>query len=392
MPITFTESIKQDLGSAQVADTDPGIAGTPVQEPVVTPPVAEIAPETTPEQVIPATETTGAASSAETTQPAPAAEAPAQPTFEQLFEEKSGGRFKSIDDVVRLAEELEQLRNQPKPTDDLFADEQIKLINGFVKLGKGTFAEGLNALTKDFNQMDKFDVLRAYSELKEPYLTPEQRDFAIQELKDKLDPELHDPKAILSAQIAFEREVNQKRGELIQGQQTTVESLRNEIAAMQPQAAAAPEVSQAEIEAATQKWRSAADQSLAAVKELSHQIKDANGNVIGEYKFAVDDAAQGRARNDAYLADNFTQRYATQNSDGTISWDRDRFFNDMLWLNNREAIINSYVTQAQSNAAKNLIGQVANAPAPNPQTPPAAAGGGSKDPIMQARQQMLGGR
>jgi hypothetical protein len=390
MPITLTENITKDLGEAQVAPETPGTAGAPVETTVVETPAGEMPQETTVITDTPAAETSGAAGSASPSTPAPAAEAAVQPSFEQLFEEKSGGRFKNYDDVVRMAEELEQLRNQPKPGDDLFADENLKLLNGFVKLGKGTFTEGLNALTKDFAQMDKFEVLRAYSELKEPYLTPEQREFAIQEIREKLDPELNDEKAVLSAQIQFEREVNQKRGELSATQSELINNLRNEIASAQPQPAV-NQPSQADIEAATQRWRGMVDQSLGGIKELTHDVKDAQGNTIASYKFAVDEAALNSAKRDAYLGDQFTQRYASQNPDGSVNWDRERFFNDMLWLANKESIINSFLTQAKSTEVKNLIGQVANAPAPSPQTPPAGVGT-PKDPLQQAAGIMLGRR
>lgn len=137
------------------------------------------------------------------------------PEFEEILAERTGGKFKSWD-------EIEAKINEPKTE---FANEQIQKINDFVKNGGKIDSDWLYFQQTDFTKIeDPFELVSEAMRLAEPGITDAEIEYRLKtEYKtEDWSAEGEEPNEVESAMTAkLAREANNARAKLIEHKEKT---------------------------------------------------------------------------------------------------------------------------------------------------------------------------
>jgi hypothetical protein len=193
--------------------------------------------------------------------------------FNRMLEEKTGGKFKSYDEIKAVLE-------KPEPKLE-FANENVSKINEYVSQGKTQeeraqlFNDYQATQTTDFNSLSAADQIAYHRQLQDPDLTDDllqlemNLDYRIDEWKDK--PEDYEggvePKEITLAKMKFERDANKALKSNLEYQQKWA-TPQTKISAEQ--------IAQQETAARQQaeNWSKTVDTAAASLAKMSIKISD----------------------------------------------------------------------------------------------------------------------
>lgn len=186
-------------------------------------------------------------------------------TFEQFLEEKSGGKYKSY-------EELENIINTPKKNE--YKSSLAEKIDAYVAQG-GTEEDFLSTQSVDFSKMSPREIMEYNIQMEDPDMEEDEvqyelkKRYGIDNWKDK--PEDYDegsePEEIRIAKLRFNRESEKAKAKLIEYQkQWSVPKKAEE--------PAKPTIDPAKQE----KWNGDVKKAVESLAKVPLKIKDDKGN------------------------------------------------------------------------------------------------------------------
>lgn len=201
-------------------------------------------------------------------------------SFEQLLEEKSEGKFKSLDDINKI------INTNP------FADEKVKVINDFVAQG-GSVEDYYATQSVNFDQLTPTEILEYKIQQEDPDMTDEEVSYEIRKRYGvdnwKTKPEEYEegiePEDIRIAKIRFNREANKTRQELKDLQKEWAIPVKKE-----PAPAAKPDL------AIQEKWNQDVKKAVESLAKVPLKITDEKG-VEETFDYEVDPKEQTEISN-----------------------------------------------------------------------------------------------
>lgn len=191
-------------------------------------------------------------------------------TFEQLLEEKSQGKYKSLEDINNVV-------NNTKPK---YASAESELLDKYIADG-GTYDDFVATQNIDFDKMDARDVMEYKILAQDPDMSDEEvayemkKQFGVDKWKDK--PEEYEgeiePEEIRMSKLRFNREANKYREELKANQKQWSIPAKKEV--IQPESD--PKLKE--------KWDTDVDGAIADLNKVPLKISDTES-----YDFVLDDA------------------------------------------------------------------------------------------------------
>lgn len=334
----------QKVDGAKMTDTDPVPGVVPPVEPTTTPAPT---PSTT------------------TPSPEPTPATPATPEIN--WEERTGGKFKSWEEIEA------KITAQPTKEEIAFANEQSRLIAEYLKEGKIDDVYQVLSDQRKLATVDKMsdaDALRLQMEFKNTHFSPEdiQEEFASKYLAEKPEPigtedDYEDEDAYKAAQKAYDKEFKnyereqKKLDRLLKtdaaNAKEELKSLRSDIVLPDISPAASTPTAeqdvdpnmptQEQLQAARNSYLTSLGQSVTDFKSIPFKLSDEGVAVEANHVIdATEIAALQKDLTEKNVLDEVIGgRYLK--GDG---YDTKQLLEDIYFLNNKEKIIANFVKQA----------------------------------------------
>lgn len=297
----------------------------------------------------------------------------AAPSFDDLLKEKSGGKFSKWDEVEPL---LTQTKKEIE-----FANEQSKKVFDLITAGKidevvDTFNH--QRILGSIDKLDDIEVLKLSFKYKDASLTDAE---IAQEIKDRMEiidaPEKPDEDDYLTAEefskamkaydksvLAYEKEKRTaERGIKKDAKEARayLESLKSEIVLPElPVAAPAPVVQQmdpAEVARINKQIQDSFEQAMVNLK--THSLKYAKDGIEFETGYDIPQEAKDNML-ERFEKKDFAEIFAERYVKGDGSLDATKLMEELHFLENREAIRTSDITQALAKAKLDTLGNIKN--------------------------------
>lgn len=288
--------------------------------------------------------------------------------FDAVLAEKTGGKFKSVDEILKLTE-------QSTPAEINFANDTSKKVFEYLKEGKVDDFLNIYQQQKQLESIDKLDA-DSVLKLKLKYENPELSDTELQEEFDSrygveqpdIDEDLDDPADIEKMKKRFEREKaameRLKKKDLKEAkdflQEKKQEIVLPDIAtsASQQQAPQGNEIDEAAIKEFRDKYVKSIDSAMNEVTGFGSKYKD--DELDFQTAFVIDQAEKQnlkQALEKFTLQDYFVPRYIKE--DG--SFNTTAIAKDLYVLENFNKIVDAHVSQAVNNTKSLFIKGLKNA-------------------------------
>ena len=291
-----------------------------------------------------------------------------QVDFDAVLAEKTGGKFKSVDEILKLSE-------QTASPEINFVNETSKKVFEYLKEGKVDEIMSVYQQQKQLEGIEKLDT-DSVLKLKLKYENPELTDTELQDEFESrygveqpdIDEDLDDPADIEKAKKRFEREKSSmerlKKKDLKEAkdflQEKKQEIVLPDIATSKNQDSApqGSEIDEAAIKEFRDKYVKSIDSAMNEVTGFGTKYKD--DELDFQTAFVIDQAEKQnlkQALEKFTLQDYFVPRYIKE--DG--SFNTTAIAKDVYVLENLNKIIDAHVSQAVNNTKSLLIKGLKNA-------------------------------
>lgn len=288
--------------------------------------------------------------------------------FDAVLAEKTGGKFKSVDEILKLTE-------QTASPEINFVNETSKKVFEYLKEGKVDEIMSVYQQQKQLEGIDKLDT-DSVLKLKLKYENPELTDAELQDEFESrygveqpdIDEDLDDPADIEKAKKRFEREKSAmerlKKKDLKEAkdflQEKKQEIVLPDIATSKNQDSApqGSDIDEAAIKEFRDKYVKSIDSAMNEVTGFGTKYKD--DELDFQTAFVIDQAEKQnlkQALEKFTLQDYFVPRYIKE--DG--SFNTTAIAKDLYVLENLNKIIDAHVSQAVNNTKSLLIKGLKNA-------------------------------
>ena len=288
--------------------------------------------------------------------------------FEALLAEKTGGKFKSVDEILKLTEQ------QVAPEIN-FANETSKKVFEYLKEGKVDEFMSVYQQQKLLESVDKLDadnVLKLKIKYENPELTQEEINEEIESLygveQPDIDEDLDDAADIEKAKKKFEREKSAmerlKKKDLREAKDFLQEKKQEivlpdiQTSKTQQQEAQGQEVDEVAIKEYRDKYLNSIPNTIDEIVGFESKYKDSELEFNTTY---VIDANEKQALKDKMenftLQDYFVPRYINEKGD----FDTESIAHDLYVLENFDKIVEAHVSQAVNQAKSMFVKGLKNA-------------------------------
>ena len=288
--------------------------------------------------------------------------------FEALLAERTGGKFKSVDEILQLAD-------KPVSQEINFANETSKKVFEYLKEGKVDEFMSVYQQQKQLENVDKLDADNVLK-LKLKFENPDLTDAELQDEFDSrygveqpdIDEDLDDPADIEKAKKRYEREVSAmerlKKKDLKEAKSFLQEKKQEIVlpdiqsSKTQQQEAQGQEVDEVAIKEYRDKYLNSIPKTIDEIVGFESKYKDSELEFNTTY---VIDANEKQALKDKMenftLQDYFVPRYI--NEDG--NFDTESIAHDLYVLENFDKIVEAHVSQAVNQAKAMFVKGLKNA-------------------------------
>jgi hypothetical protein len=286
--------------------------------------------------------------------------------FEALLAERTGGKFKSVDEILQLAE-------KPNTQDINFANETSKKVFEYLKEGK--VDEFLNVYQKqqqltNLEKLDTDNVLKLKMKYENPELTDEEieDEFNYKYGIDQpdIDEDLDSPEEIAKEKKRHEREkINMERLKKkdLKEAKDFLKSKKEEI--VLPDIETSPtrqtqsnDVDEAEVKEFRDKYLGTINTTIDDIVGFGNKYKDSELEFETTYVIDPNDKASLKDKMENFtLQDYFVPRYI--NEDGTF--DTETIAHDLYVIENLDKIIEAHVSQAVNQTKSMFVKGLKNA-------------------------------
>lgn len=286
--------------------------------------------------------------------------------FESLLSERTGGKFKSVDEILQLAE-------KPNTQDINFANETSKKVFEYLKEGK--VDEFLNVYQKqqqltNLEKLDTDNVLKLKMKYENPELTDEEieDEFNYKYGIDQpdIDEDLDSPEEIAKEKKRHEREkINMERLKKkdLKEAKDFLKSKKEEI--VLPDIETSPtrqtqsnDVDEAEVKEFRDKYLGTINTTIDDIVGFGNKYKDSELEFETTYVIDPNDKASLKDKMENFtLQDYFVPRYI--NEDGTF--DTETIAHDLYVIENLDKIIEAHVSQAVNQTKSMFVKGLKNA-------------------------------
>jgi len=288
--------------------------------------------------------------------------------FEALLAERTGGKFKSVDEILQLAD-------KPVAQEINFANETSKKVFEYLKEGKVDEFMSVYQQQKQLESVDKLDSDNVLK-LKLKFENPDLTDAELQDEFDSrygveqpdIDEDLDDPADIEKAKKRYEREVSAmerlKKKDLKEAKSFLQEKKQEIVlpdiqsSKTQQQEAQGQEVDEVAIKEYRDKYISSIPKTIDEIVGFESKYKDSELEFNTTY---VIDANEKQALKDKMenftLQDYFVPRYI--NDEG--NFDTESIAHDLYVLENFDKIVEAHVSQAVNQAKAMFVKGLKNA-------------------------------
>jgi hypothetical protein len=288
--------------------------------------------------------------------------------FEALLAEKTGGKFKSVDEILKLTEQ------QVAPEIN-FANDTAKKVFEYLKEGKIDEVVSVYQKQQQLASIDKLDadsILKLKMKQENPELTEDEVEeefnfkYGVQEAD--IDEDLDSPEEIAKEKKRFERErLNMERLKKkdVKEAKDFLNSKREEIvlpdiqtSKTQQQEAQGQEVDEVAIKEYRDKYLNSIPNTIDEIVGFESKYKDSELEFNTTY---VIDANEKQALKDKMenftLQDYFVPRYINEKGD----FDTESIAHDLYVLENFDKIVEAHVSQAVNQAKSMFVKGLKNA-------------------------------
>jgi len=288
--------------------------------------------------------------------------------FEALLAERTGGKFKSVDEILQLAD-------KPVSQEINFANETSKKVFEYLKEGKVDEFMSVYQQQKQLENVDKLDSDNVLK-LKLKFENPDLTDAELQDEFDSrygveqpdIDEDLDDPADIEKAKKRYEREVSAmerlKKKDLKEAKSFLQEKKQEIVlpdiqsSKTQQQEAQGQEVDEVAIKEYRDKYLNSIPKTIDEIVGFESKYKDSELEFNTTY---VIDANEKQALKDKMqnftLQDYFVPRYI--NEEG--NFDTESIAHDLYVLENFDKIVEAHVSQAVNQAKAMFVKGLKNA-------------------------------
>jgi hypothetical protein len=288
--------------------------------------------------------------------------------FEALLAERTGGKFKSVDEILQLAD-------KPVSQEINFANETSKKVFEYLKEGKVDEFMNVYQQQKQLENVDKLDSDNVLK-LKLKFENPDLTDAELQDEFDSrygveqpdIDEDLDDPADIEKAKKRYEREVSAmerlKKKDLKEAKSFLQEKKQEIVlpdiqsSKTQQQEAQGQEVDEVAIKEYRDKYLNSIPKTIDEIVGFESKYKDSELEFNTTY---VIDANEKQALKDKMenftLQDYFVPRYI--NEEG--NFDTESIAHDLYVLENFDKIVEAHVSQAVNQAKAMFVKGLKNA-------------------------------
>ena len=288
--------------------------------------------------------------------------------FEALLAEKTGGKFKSVDEILKLTEQ------QVAPEIN-FANETSKKVFEYLKEGKVDEFMSVYQQQKLLESVDKLDadnVLKLKIKYENPELTQEEINEEFESLygveQPDIDEDLDDAADIEKAKKKFEREKSAmerlKKKDLKEAKDFLQEKKQEivlpdiQTSKTQQQEAQGQEVDEVAIKEYRDKYLNSIPKTIDEIVGFESKYKDSELEFNTTY---VIDANEKQALKDKMenftLQDYFVPRYINEQG----NFDTESIAHDLYVLENFDKIVEAHVSQAVNQAKSMFVKGLKNA-------------------------------
>ena len=288
--------------------------------------------------------------------------------FEALLAEKTGGKFKSVDEILKLTEQ------QVAPEIN-FANETSKKVFEYLKEGKVDEFMSVYQQQKLLESVDKLDadnVLKLKIKYENPELTQEEINEEFESLygveQPDIDEDLDDAADIEKAKKKFEREKSAmerlKKKDLREAKDFLQEKKQEivlpdiQTSKTQQQEAQGQEVDEVAIKEYRDKYLNSIPNTIDEIVGFESKYKDSELEFNTTY---VIDANEKQALKDKMenftLQDYFVPRYINEQG----NFDTESIAHDLYVLENFDKIVEAHVSQAVNQAKSMFVKGLKNA-------------------------------
>lgn len=266
------------------------------------------------------------------------------PSFEELLLEKSGGKFKTYEDLEKTFNEKPQ---ENKSTE--FANEQLEVLNRYVKDG-GNIEDFLKTQV-DYSKMSEMDVIKAEMKLADPDLSDSDMDFLINK-EYQLDEDEYDEDDVRLSKIKLRKNARKAKASLKEWQDNYVIPENNNSIKPEQQAEENNQINQEASRKETERWGREVSESASKMETIDFEINE-NGD---KFSFALsDNDRQNMVKNTSDLS-KFWSKF--MNGDGTENVDK--LNKTMFIVDNFDKIIRTSFSKAKSEGKDSILKDIKN--------------------------------
>jgi len=266
------------------------------------------------------------------------------PSFEELLLEKSGGKFKSYEDLEKTLSEKPQ---ETQSTD--FANEQLEVLNRYVQDG-GKLEDFLKTQV-DYASMSEIDVIKAEMKLNDPDLTESDMDFLINK-EYQLNEEEYEEDEVRLSKIKLRKDARKAKTALKEWQDSYAVSEKKESVEPQQNVEQNTQPSKESLEKERLRWQSAVKESASKMEKIDFEINEKGD----KFSFALSDDDRATViKNNSDLS-TFWGRF--MNGDGTENVEK--LNKSMFILDNFSKIIRAAASQFKSEGKDAILEDIKN--------------------------------
>ena len=199
------------------------------------------------------------------------------PSFEELLLEKSGGNFKSYEDLEKTLTEKPQ---ETKSVD--FANEQLEVLNRYVNDG-GKLEDFLKTQV-DYSSMSEMDVIKAEMKLNDPDLSESDMEFLINK-EYQLDSEEYDEDEVRLSKIKLRKDARKAKTALKEWQDSYTIPEKKESTEPQQEVGENNQPSQESLAKEKVRWEKAVNDSASKMEKIDFEINEKGD----KFTFALSD-------------------------------------------------------------------------------------------------------
>ena len=266
------------------------------------------------------------------------------PSFEELLLEKSGGKFKSYEDLEKTLTEKPQ---ETKSVD--FANEQLEVLNRYVNDG-GKLEDFLKTQV-DYSSMSEMDVIKAEMKLNDPDLSESDMEFLINK-EYQLDSEEYDEDEVRLSNIKLRKDARKAKTALKEWQDGYTIPENKESVESEQKMEQTNQPSQEALAKEKARWEKAVNDSASKMEKIDFEINEKGD----KFTFALSDEDRVNVVKNTSDLSKFWSRF--MNGDGTENVEK--LNKTMFMVDNFDKIIRAAASQFKSEGKDAILDDIKN--------------------------------